>query len=147
MTSGFVVTHVLVVCLYDAYSLLPDKALNSILFLLLQTGTRHPGADLAIVASANTIGTDFSGYIDPYVMSLFHPVEISFPPYSRDEIKSILQDRVRRALVPGAVPDEVLDVVADRAASCGDIRMGLDLAWIDLLGRIVFTNPNCVRLC
>ncbi len=119
--------EVMIVCFDDANTLLPDKALNSVLFLLLQIGVKYPGANLGIVASVSSIETDLFRDIDPYVMSLFQPLEISFPPYSRDETKSILQDRVHRAIVPGAVPEQVLDVIVDRTASCGDIRMGLEL--------------------
>ena len=140
---------VMIVCLDDANILLPDKALNSVLFLLLQIGVKYPGASMGIVASVSSIETDLSRDIDPYVMSLFQPVEISFPPYSWDETKSILQDRVHRAIVPGAVPEQVLDVIVDRTASCGDIRMGLELvrrvverAEAEGLGRV---NRRCIE--
>ncbi len=118
---------VLVVCLDDANYLLPDKVLNSVLYLLLRIHETYPGTRAGIMATVSNMEMDFAHELDACVMSVFHPMEIYFSPYTWDEMFGILQDRIRQALYPGAIPDEILNDIVDKAVSCGDLRVGLDL--------------------
>ena len=118
---------VLVVCLDDVNYLLPDNVFNSVLSFLLLTQEAYPGTKAGIIATVNNLETDFSRELDPNVMSVFRPKEINFPLYTRDEIHGILQDRIRKAFRPGAISDEILNLIVDRTVSCGDLRVGLDL--------------------
>ena len=118
---------VLSVCLDDANYLLPDKVLNSVLSTILRIYETYPGAKSGVIATVSNTDTDFFKELDPSVMSVFRPMEIIFPSYSREEIHSILKERATRAFYPGALPGPVLDDIADRASSCGDLRVGLDL--------------------
>lgn len=119
---------VLAVCLDDANYLLPDKVLNNVLYTLLRTYETYPGTKVGVIATVSNIDTNFSRELDPCVMSVFQPMEIYFSPYTRDEIHGILQDRIRQALFPGAVSDNILNLIVDRTMSFGDLRVGLDLA-------------------
>lgn len=118
---------VLAVCLDDANYLLQGKLLNNILYNILRLYETYPGTRSGVMVTVSNMDTNFSRELDPCVMSVFHPMEIYFSPYSRDEIYNILQDRVRKALYPGALSDEVLDLIVDTAMSSGDLRVGLDL--------------------
>lgn len=118
---------VLVVCLDDANYLQPGKLLNNILYNILRLYETYPGTRSGVMVTVSNMDTNFSLELDPCVMSVFLPMEIYFAPYSRDEIHSILQDRVRQALYPGALSDEILDLIVDKTMSCGDLRVGLDL--------------------
>lgn len=118
---------VLVVCLDGANYLLPDNVLNSILTFLLRIHEIYPGAKMGVIATVSNIDTDLSHHLDPSVMSVFRPMEIYFPAYTRDEVSAILQDRISNALQPGAISQEILNCIVDRTMSCGDLRVGLDL--------------------
>jgi len=118
---------VLVVCLEDANYLLPDKVLNSVLSFLLLTQETYPGTKAGVIGTVNNLETDFSRELDPDMISVFRPMEINFPLYTRDEVHGILQDRIRNAFHPGALSDEILNLIVDRTMSCGDLRVGLDL--------------------
>ena len=55
---------------------------------------------------------------------------VDFPPYASKQIYDILEARVEEAFRPGAVPEEVLEYVADVTAEppvYGDVRYALDL--------------------
>jgi cell division control protein 6 len=114
---------VLAVCLDDANYLLADRVLNSVLYTLLRLHETYPGTRSGVLLTVSNMDTDFLHSLDPCVMSVFSPTEISFPPYTREEVRGILQDRARRALYPGVLPEELLDLVVDRAMSCGDLRV------------------------
>jgi len=118
---------VLSVCLDDANYLLPDKVLNSVLSTILRIYEMYRGAKSGVIATVSNPDINFSKELDPSVMSVFRPMEIVFPPYTREEIHGILKERAVRGFYPGALPGSVLDDIADRAASCGDLRVGLDL--------------------
>jgi len=118
---------VLSVCLDDANYLLPDKVLNSVLSTLLRIYETYPGAKSGVIATVSNIDTNFYKELDPSVMSVFRPMEIIFPSYTHEEIHGILKERATRALYPGALSDQVLDNIVNRAVSCGDLRVGLDL--------------------
>lgn len=118
---------VLSVCLDDANYLLPDRVLNSVLSTILRIYETYRGAKSGVIATVSNTDTDFSRELDASVMSVFRPMEIVFPSYTCDEIHSILQERAIRAFYPGALSGQVLDDIADRAVSCGDLRVGLDL--------------------
>jgi len=118
---------VLAVCLDDANYLLANRLLNSVLYTLLRLHETYPGVRSGVILTVSTMDTDFHDALDPCVMSVFSPTEISFPPYTREEVRGILRDRARRALYPGVLPEELLDLIVDRAMSCGDLRVGIDL--------------------
>ncbi|OPX70196.1 MAG: ORC1-type DNA replication protein 2 [Methanoregulaceae archaeon PtaB.Bin056] len=118
---------VLAVCLDDANYLLPGKLLNNILYTILRLYETYPGTKSGVMVTVSNIGTNFTQELDPCVMSVFQPMEIYFSPYSRDEVRGILQDRVHQALYPSAISDEILDLIVEKAMSCGDLRVGLDL--------------------
>ena len=119
--------EVLSVCLDDANYLQPGKLLNNILYTILRLYEMYPGTKSGVMVTVSNVETNFSRELDPCVMSVFQPMEIYFSPYTRDEVRGILQDRVHQALYPGAMSDEILDLIVDKAMSCGDLRVGLDL--------------------
>ena len=55
------------------------------------------------------------------------PEVINFPPYSKDQIKGILSQRVDYAFVKGVWNDEALSLVADKTYQISDLRVGLHI--------------------
>ena len=104
---------VLAVCLDDANYLLPGKVLNNILYTILRLYETYRGTRSGVMVTVSNVETNLFKELDPCVMSVFHPMEIYFAPYSHAEIHTILQDRVRKALYPGAISGEVRDLIVD----------------------------------
>lgn len=118
---------VLVVCFDDANYILSGKVLNSALRTLLRLHEVFPGIKVGIILAVSNLEVNFSQELDSGVMSVFNPTEISYPPYTWEEVQSILRERVSRALFPGVLSDDLLDLIVDWTVSCGDLRVGIDL--------------------
>jgi len=78
------------------------------------------------------ISRDLSYYkfLEPSEISTLGRCVIEFPPYTSEQIKDILWDRVKLAFKPGRVSDEVLDFISDLTVKPpfnGDVRVALDL--------------------
>ncbi len=118
---------VAIVCLDDMNYLVYERTINDILYLLLRIYEEFPGAKIGVVGTVGNMEPGFLSTLDPSVMSVFHPMGIYYPPYGFDEVKEILQQRVKGGLYPGVMPDEVLDLIAGRTEAGGDVRLGLSL--------------------
>jgi cell division control protein 6 len=70
---------------------------------------------------------EWLGDMEQRVKSRLMPEVVEFKPYSRDETKKILQDRVGFAFVPGCWNAEAFDLIVNKAADVQDIRTGLFL--------------------
>jgi cell division control protein 6 len=65
--------------------------------------------------------------VDARVASVFRPTEIYFPPYSEEEIRQILHDRILQGLYPGVLGSEMSELVVQQTMQSGDLRVGIDL--------------------
>jgi cell division control protein 6 len=70
---------------------------------------------------------DLAREVDPRVASVLRPTEIYFPPYSEEEVHSILKERVLQGFYPGVLSNEMLDLVVEQTMQSGDLRVGIDL--------------------
>jgi len=117
----------LVVCLDDANYLLQSGAYNLLLYQILrlyeQWDVRKPG----VFAVTSDLALNLYAEADESVRSVFHPIEVFFPPYGRVEVQEILADRVRQGLYPRVVPAPLLDRITRIAVGEQDIRIGIDL--------------------
>jgi cell division control protein 6 len=59
--------------------------------------------------------------------STLQPKLLALEPYTADEAKTILKERVDNALHPDVLPDHLLDIVAQATAHAGDIRLGFTI--------------------
>jgi len=83
-------------------------------------------AFITLVGISNDL--KFKESLDPRVLSSLNEEEIVFPPYTVDELKSILQERIQVAFVPGKVNDAAVNLCAGMAAAeHGDARRAVDL--------------------
>jgi len=102
----------LIICL-DEFDYLKDKE-KDILYDLL----RNSCGIILISNSAYALST-----VDSRVKSSLLVNEIEFRPYSREDIKSILKERISFGLRSGSMSDGLLSIIA--TMSGGDARMGL----------------------
>ncbi len=65
--------------------------------------------------------------LDKNVSSVFIPQEVIFDPYTFQEVKDILNDRVRVGFYPSVLSEELLDEITEATLSTGDLRVGIDL--------------------
>jgi len=118
---------VLLVVLDDANYLLYENEINRVLYALLRAHEAYPGTRIGVITIISDLSVDLSREVDPRVASVFRPTEIYFPPYSAEEIKHILTERVLTGLYPGVLPDTMLDLVIEQTMKSGDLRVGIDL--------------------
>jgi cell division control protein 6 len=60
-------------------------------------------------------------------LSTLQPVLIGTTPYTSEEIKQILKQRIERAYKPNAITDKMLNMIAKTAAEVGDIRFSFQV--------------------
>ncbi len=116
---------VLAVCL-DNVDRISGSVTSHVLHVLLRMPER-PEVRVGVVAVFNSPYSHLCSAPHAPVSSVFHPTEIVFPPFSVDEIRAILQNRVRQGLSPGVLSDELFALVMERTMECGNIHMGLSL--------------------
>ncbi len=117
----------LIVCLDDANLLHYNNLLGDVVNSLLRLHQDYPGARAAVFATVSDMNLDLAADLSKWVLSPFRPSDIYFPPYDTDEIRGILQDRIRIGLYPGVFPAPMLDRIVEQTMESGDVRVGLDL--------------------
>lgn len=65
--------------------------------------------------------------VDQRVSSRLTPLYLEFKPYSRDEIKEILEERKKIAFLNGTISEEAFEPIIDETHKYKDIRLGLFL--------------------
>lgn len=128
----------LVVALDDVNYLFHSKNANKIFYDILRAHEEFEGVRTGLFAIISDI--EFRYLLDKNVNSVFIPQEIIFDPYTRDEMRSILLERVKVGFYPDVISDEVLDEITDKTMSIGDLRVGIDL--LGLVGNIAEANAS-----
>lgn len=107
----------------DDVNAMEDGVLNEVLFLLLKAHEEMP-VKIGVIAAATDV--KLTARLDASVGSIFHPYEIYFPPYDREEMRDILFRRAKLAF-GGRMSDEAFELVVDEAFAAGDLRYGIYL--------------------
>jgi len=74
-----------------------------------------------------TNNKEFIVNLDERITSRLCLENLEFPPYSFDETKGILSERIKYAFNPSVVEEDVLDLITGKAFEKKDIRLGLFL--------------------
>jgi cell division control protein 6 len=119
--------QVLLVCLDDANYLLYENELNKVLYTLLRSHEAYPGTRIGVIVIISDLDVDLSREVDARVSSVFRPTESYFPPYSENEVREIIRERVLQGLYPGVLGDAMFDLVVGQTMKSGDLRVGIDL--------------------
>jgi cell division control protein 6 len=117
--------RVLVVALDDINYLFHEKEVDHILYSLLRAHEICPGVRMAVIGVMSELSLNY--VLDPRVVSVFQPEEITFPLYTRSEIRDILSRRAQMGFYPGVMSEDVLESVVDCTERAGDLRVGIDL--------------------
>jgi len=118
---------VLVVALDDINYLCYEDEASDTLYSLLRAHEAHPGTKIGVVVVSSDLSLEVIETLDSRVQSVFRPEETYFPRYGVDEIYEILRDRAARGFHEGVITDTELEMVAERTADSGDLRVGIDL--------------------
>ncbi len=121
---------------------------DDVLYQLTRAGEQVEPGFFTIVGISNDL--TFKDDLDPRVLSSMGEEELVFPPYTTDELRTILADRARIAFRPGVVPDAVLNLCAAMAGSeHGDARRAVDLLRVagEIAERegILEVTEECIR--
>ncbi|HID42441.1 MAG TPA: ORC1-type DNA replication protein [Archaeoglobaceae archaeon] len=117
--------NVLIVALDDLNFLLDDFIINETLYALLKAHEEVEGVKTGIIGIATDL--KLTARLDERTGSIFHPDEIFFPPYGREEIRDILASRAKIGFYPNVLSEEALDMITDLTFEGADLRLGLYL--------------------
>ncbi len=96
------------------------------LYKFTRSGEDTAPGFLTIIGISNDLR--FKEALDPRVLSSLGEEELVFPPYTTEELRSILAERTKIAFRPGVVPEATINLCAALAASeHGDARRAIDL--------------------
>lgn len=117
----------LVVALDDINYLYYENEASDTLYSLLRAHEERGGARIGVIAVSSDPDLGVIESLDPRVQSVFRPEKVFFPAYGQAEIVDILEERINRGFKDGVLGPAELDLVAERTAEGGDLRVGLDL--------------------
>jgi cell division control protein 6 len=96
------------------------------LYQFTRAGEQVAPGFLTIVGISNDLR--FKEALDPRVLSSLGEEELVFPPYTTEELRSILAERAKVAFKSGVVPESTINLCAALAGSeHGDARRAVDL--------------------
>ena len=141
---------VLIVCLDDAHYLRHNDQFDVIVRSLLRMYENYPGVKTGVLTTISDHTFPPLMILDPAVISVWQPEEIPFTCYQREQVRTILHDRIRMGLYPGVVPHVILDRITDLTKEEGDLRVGIDLLKHAVLNaerdaRTVVTDDDVTR--
>ena len=115
---------ILIVALDDFGSIKATTDLNRTLYSLSRASEIKEGAKVSVFTITDK---ETMLFLDPHVVTTYHPIEVSFLNYRYDEIHSILKDRCRIGYFKSVISDEIIEDVARYTYDYGDLREGIRL--------------------
>lgn len=115
----------LIVALDDSNLIFNNNIADKIFYDILRAHEEYPGVQTSIFVILPDI--EFRYFLDKSVQSVFIPKEISFNPYTYDEIYNILKERVRLGFYQGVIDDELIEDITTKTHDQGDLRVGINL--------------------
>lgn len=110
----------------DYLAQLVSKTGKDILYQLTRANERLKHGSLTLVGISNDL--TFKERLDPRVISSLGEEEIVFPNYSVEQIRKILEERIKTAFAPNVVQESALNLCAAMAGrEHGDARRAIDL--------------------
>jgi len=128
----------LLVALDDVNYLFQGQNANKIFYDLLRAYEEFSGARTGVFVILSDL--EFRYALDKNVNTVFIPQEITFPPYRRDEILSILTDRAKSGFFEGVISEDILEEITDYTLDSGDLRVGIDI--LRVCGNIAEANAS-----
>jgi len=105
------------------------RSKEHLVYDLTRLNELYPGEPCPVIGVVFTAkDTSFHERLEPSELSTLGRCIIRFQPYTSEQVRDILEQRVEEAFQRGAVSDDVLDFVSDITAEDfkGDVRVALD---------------------
>ena len=118
---------ILLVCLDDANYLLYENEINNVLYPLLRSYESFEGTRIGVILILSDMAVDLSRSIDARVSSVLCPTDIYFPPYSEEEVRTIISERIVQGFYPGVISTDMVNLVVTQTLKGGDLRVAIDL--------------------
>lgn len=115
----------LVVALDEIDQLFVRKNVDKILIDLLKSHSTYGFDKIGVIGIM--IDDKYMASLDMKARSVYNPEKIPFQPYNNDEIKDILKERVKHGLYDSVLSKTLLEIIVEKTAAQGDLRVGLDL--------------------
>ena len=113
------------VIILDEIDYIVKSSSDNLLYEISRSNERLKSGFITLVGISNDL--QFKEFLDPRVLSSLSEEETVFPPYSAEEIKAILESRVRIAFRPDAVDEGAVNLCAAMAGmEHGDARRAVD---------------------
>jgi len=110
----------------DEIDFLAKNSTGNLLYELTRSHDLLNPGSLSLIGISNDLR--FKEMLDPRVLSSLGEEEVVFPPYTVEELRSILEDRVRLAFNEGCITEAAINLCAALAGSeHGDARRAVDL--------------------
>jgi len=110
----------------DYLAQLVSKTGKDILYQLTRANERLKQGSLTLVGISNDL--TFKEKLDPRVISSLGEEEVIFTNYNVEQIKKILEERIKEAFIPNSVEESALNLCAALAGGeHGDARRAIDL--------------------
>lgn len=120
------INSILVIDEIDFLAHLVSKTGNDVLYQLTRANERLKQGSLTLVGISNDL--TFKDRLDPRVISSLSEEEIIFTNYTVEQLKQILQERIKTAFLDNVVEDSALNLCAAMAGrEHGDARRAIDL--------------------
>jgi cell division control protein 6 len=121
----------------DYLAQLVSKTGKDILYQLTRANERLESGSLTLVGISNDL--TFKEKLDPRVISSLGEEEIVFPNYDVEQIKKIIEERIKEAFIDNSVEEPAVNLCAAMAGGeHGDARRAIDL--IRVAGEIAERN-------
>lgn len=121
----------------DYLAQLVSKTGKDILYQLTRANERLDSGSLTLVGISNDL--TFKEKLDPRVISSLGEEEIVFPNYDVEQIKKIIEERIKEAFIENSVDEPAVNLCAAMAGGeHGDARRAIDL--IRVAGEIAERN-------
>ncbi len=102
------------------------RDLDDLVYSLTRANDEVTGGGITLVGISNNLF--FRERLDPRTKSSLVEKEMVFPPYNAEELRAILNDRVKRAFIPDSVEESAVNLAAAYAANeSGDARTAVML--------------------
>jgi cell division control protein 6 len=102
------------------------KDLDELVYTLTRVNDEVKNGGLTIVGISNKLS--FKDSLDPRSKSSLYEVELVFPPYTSEQLKGILMQRVEHGFMPDTVEEAAINLVAAiTSQESGDARYALKL--------------------
>ncbi|MBX7076100.1 MAG: ORC1-type DNA replication protein [Methanobacteriaceae archaeon] len=115
----------LIVAFDDANFIFQNKKANKVFYDILRAYEEYPTVHTGIFVILSEL--EFRFALDKNVKTVFIPQDITFQPYSRSEVLSILKDRVKVGFFPNVISEDLIEQITDYTIDSGDLRVGIDI--------------------